>query len=189
LGRPANHAHNRDADKYDPEPTLVLANGAKHIKRGGNLTGLYHSGQTQKAVFLPLATSRRFCEPPFMLKKLLPFMLLPLLAGCAAQFTNLSPRLQVRNSNNLYPVEVAMASQQQTLRWDSIKPQVVVNGQSYDMHPTMMMTNRWEGLVPAPADAGVIHYHYRFDFNTTGFGKIVPDSAVSPEYTLRIQEQ
>jgi len=124
-----------------------------------------------------------------MLKKTLPLLILPLLAGCAAQITNLTPRQQTRNSNNLYPVEVAFNSQEQALRWDSIKPKIVVDGQSYDMHPTMMMTNRWEGLVPAPADSSVVHYHYRIDFDTTGFGKLQPDSAVSREYTLKITEQ
>lgn len=124
-----------------------------------------------------------------MLKKTLPLLILPLLAGCAAQFTNLAPRQEIRNSNNLYPVEVAFNSQQQALRWDSIKPKVVVSGQSYEMHPTMMMTNRWEGLVPVPADANVVHYHYRFDYDVNGFGKPVPDSAVSREFTMKILEQ
>jgi hypothetical protein len=125
-----------------------------------------------------------------MLKRtLLPLLLLPLLAGCAAQITNLTPTRQVRNPNNLYPVEAAFDSQQQTLRWDSIKPKIVVAGQAYDMKPIMMMTNRWEGLVPVPPDANVVHYHYRFDFNTTGFGSINADSAVSSEYTLKVIEQ
>lgn len=124
-----------------------------------------------------------------MLKKtLLPLLLLPLLAGCAAQITNLSASRQVRNPNNLYPVECVFNSQETALRWDSIKPKVVVAGQSYDMKPTMMMTNRWEGLVPVPADANLTHYHYRFDFNSTGFGTVNPDSAVSPEYTLKVIE-
>lgn len=124
-----------------------------------------------------------------MLKKtLLPLLILPLLAGCAAQITNLSASRQVRNPNNLYPVEAVFDSQQEALRWNSIKPKVVVAGQSYDMKPTMMMTNRWEGLVPVPADANIVHYHYRFDFDTTGFGSVSADSTVSPEYTLRIVE-
>ena len=124
-----------------------------------------------------------------MWKKTLPLLLLPILAGCAAQFTNLTPRQQVRNPNNLYPVEVALSSRQQTLRWDSIKPQVVVAGQSYEMHSTPTMTNRWEGLVPAPGGTDAVHYHYRFDYNVTDFGKMTPDSAVSPEYTMSIKEQ
>lgn len=124
-----------------------------------------------------------------MLKKTLPLLILPLLAGCAADITNLATGHQTRNPNNLYPVEVAFNSQEQALRWDSIKPKIVVDGQTYDMHPTMMMTNRWEGFVPVPADANVVHYHYRFDFDVNGFGKAQPDSAVSRDYVLKIVGQ
>ncbi len=125
-----------------------------------------------------------------MLKKTLPLLILPLLfGGCAATFTNLTPKQQARNSNNFYPVEVALASRQQTLQWNSINPQVVVGMESYPMRPTQLMTNRWEGLVPVPPGTNVVHYHYKFDFQTTGFGKAIPDSAASPEYTLRILDQ
>ena len=123
-----------------------------------------------------------------MWKKTLPLLILPFLAGCAAQITNLAPRQQIRNPNNLYPVEVAFNSQQQALRWDTIKPKIVVAGQSYDMKPTMLMSNRWEGLVPVPPDSNLVHYHYRFDFQTMGFGQLQPDNAVSQEYSLKILE-
>src|ERR1700753_1588904 len=59
-----------------------------------------------------------------------------IMTGCAGTFTNLTPLQQSRNANNLYPVEVAFASQQTSLRWDSIHPYVLVNGQLYDMHAT-----------------------------------------------------
>lgn len=124
-----------------------------------------------------------------MLKKTLPLLLLPLLlAGCAANLTNLTPKLQPRKPDNLYRVEVAFNSKQQALRWDTIKPQIVVNGQTYPMRPTPMMTNRWEGLLPVPAGVNSVHYHYRFDYDVTGFGKRLPDSASSPEYMLKIVE-
>jgi hypothetical protein len=124
-----------------------------------------------------------------MLKKILPFLLLSLLAGCATQITNLTPRQQTRNSNNLYPVEVALVSKQQNLRWDSVKPTVIVNGQPFEMHPTLMMTNRWEGLLPLPPGTSVVKYHYRFDFNVNGFGKVSAQNAVSSDYTLKILDQ
>ncbi len=124
-----------------------------------------------------------------MLKKTLPFLLLALVAGCATQVTNLTPRMQTRNPNNLYPVEVAFNSKQQNIRWETVKPTVIVNGQPVEMHPTLMMTNRWEGLVPAPAGADVVHYRYRFDFDVNGFGKRSAENAVSPDYTLKIKEQ
>jgi hypothetical protein len=126
-----------------------------------------------------------------MIKKILPLLILPLLmGGCAATFTNLTPKQQVRNENNLYPVEVALNSRQQTLRWDSIKPQIVVGGEFYPMRPTPMMTNRWEGLVPAAAGKNVIHYQYKFDYLNNSFGTPPqPNSASSQVYTLRILEQ
>lgn len=125
-----------------------------------------------------------------MLKKTLLLLLLPLLmGGCAATFTNLTPRQQVRNPNNLYPVEVAMTSRQQTLRWNTIQPQIVVGSEIYPMHPTTLMTNRWEGVVQVPADTSVVHYRYKFDFMNNAFGPPRPDSATSPEYTLRITDQ
>ncbi|SPE60929.1 conserved exported hypothetical protein [Verrucomicrobia bacterium] len=127
-----------------------------------------------------------------MFKKFLPFAIMPLLAaGCAtgAKFTNLTPTQQVRTTNNLYMVEVALDSRQQTLRWDSIRPQIAVGSEYYSMRPTKLMSNRWEGLLPVPPDASVVHYHYKFGFEYNAFGNPKTDSAVSREYTLRILDK
>jgi len=127
-----------------------------------------------------------------MLKKLLPFVFLPLLAGgCAtgARFTNLTPTHQPRSSNNLYTVEVALDSRQQTLRWDSIQPQIAVGSEYYSMRPIKLMSNRWEGLVPVPPDTSLVHYRYKFTFEYNTFGKPKTDSAISPDYTLRIADK
>src|SRR6266700_4984448 len=106
-----------------------------------------------------------------MSKKMLLLLLAPLLlAGCKATLTNLTPLTRTRNPDNLYKVEVALASQQQTLRWDSIKPQVVVGTEFYPMRPTLLMTNRWEGLIPVPGSASTAHYRYKFDFNYNAMG-------------------
>ena len=112
-----------------------------------------------------------------------------LLAGCTATFTNLTPLQQSRNANNLYPVEVAMTTRQKSMRWDSIRPQIVVGNESYPMRPTQLMTNRWEGLVPVPAGEKLVHYRYRFDYDYNTFGTPKGDSALSPEYTLRVSDQ
>jgi len=115
--------------------------------------------------------------------------LLLLMSGCATTFTNLTPQHQERNANNLYPVEVALDSRQQTLRWDSIHPQIVVGTEFYSMRPTKMMANRWEGLLPVPAGTNIIHYRYKFDFSYNAMGAPKPDSALSGEYTLRILDK
>ena len=124
-----------------------------------------------------------------MFKRFLPLICLPLLlTACNATLTNLTPQRQERSTNNFYLVEVALASRQQTLRWESIKPQIMVGTQYYPMHPTLLMTNRWEGFVPVPAGSRAVHYRYKFDFNYNAMGSPRADSALSPEYTLQIVE-
>lgn len=125
-----------------------------------------------------------------MVKKLFPLLLLPMfVAGCASTLTNLTPTQQTRNPDNTYPVEVALNSRQQTMRWDSIKPQVVVGNEVYPMRLTPLMTNRWEGLIPVPRDTKAVRYHYKFEYLNNAFGGPLPNSVSSPEYTLRILDQ
>lgn len=119
-------------------------------------------------------------------------MVLPVLlsAGCAATFTNLTPLQQSRKANSLYPVEVALVSQQQSLRWESIHPYILVNGQLYPMRLTPLMTNRWEGFVPVPVGANGAIYRYKFDYLYNNFNSSPkPDSAYSRPYKLTILDQ
>ena len=125
-----------------------------------------------------------------MWKKALPLLLAPcLLAGCSSTFTNLTAQHQVRNPNNLYPVEVALNTRQQSLRWDTIRAFVVVEEQPYEMRQTLLMKNRWEGLVPAPSRTNVVFYHYKFDFQYNALGEPKADSDSSPEYRLLILDK
>jgi hypothetical protein len=125
-----------------------------------------------------------------MLKRFLLVLFLPLLlAGCATRVTNLTPLQQVRNANNAYPVDVALASNQQTLRWDSVRAQILVGADAIPMRGTLLMTNRWEGLVPVPPGAKSVTYRYRFDYECNALGKPKAGSCVSKEYTLRVQDK
>ena len=126
-----------------------------------------------------------------MLKRFSAMLALPLLvlAGCTSTFTNLTPSTQTRSQDNQYKVEVAMASRQQSLRWDTIKPQIQVGSEYYPMRPIQLMTNRWEGFVPVPAGTSVVHYRYKFDFNYNAFGGPGSDTALSPEYTLKVVDK
>lgn len=124
-----------------------------------------------------------------MAKRLLALGLLPLLfAGCAAHFNNLTPQQVRRNDNNLYPVEVALKSRQESLRWRTIQPSAVVGAEFYPMHPVPLMTNRWETLLPVPAGTNLVHYKFKFDFLYNAMPARREDSAMSPTYTLRITE-
>jgi len=122
------------------------------------------------------------------LKKFLPLLPVILLAGCAtAEFTRLTPNVQPRNANNLYPVETALESKQQSLRWDSIKAYVLVNGQTLPLRPVPLVKNRWEGVVPVPATATAVNYRFKFDYLYNNFGTAPKPSSVSSKvYTLKV---
>ena len=115
-------------------------------------------------------------------------LLLPgLLAACATStLTNLTPTQQPRNPTGQYLVEMKLDSNQQTLRPESIAPQVMVGFDSYPMRPQLKMTNRWEALVPIPADTGVINYHFKVDYEYNKFGKPGQASMRSSQYKLSV---
>jgi hypothetical protein len=123
-----------------------------------------------------------------MFKKFLVLSLPLLLAGCAHNFTNLTPTRQVRNPENSYPVEVQFNSRQQTLRWHTIKPYVLVGSDLLPMRQTPLMKNRWEGLVPVPAGTSKVTYRYKFEYESTTFGGFENDSSLSPKYELKVLE-
>ena len=122
-----------------------------------------------------------------MWKKLLLILILPLLlAGCRGTFTNISPTRQVRTGDNTYPVEVVFISRQKTLRWDSIEPLVLYDGNTYPMRLTPLMTNRWEGSISIPADRDEATYRFKFNYLYDTFGGPRADSEISPAYHLQI---
>ena len=126
-----------------------------------------------------------------ILKKCLLLLPVLLVAGCATgTFTRLTPNEQPRNANNLYPVEVIFASQQQSLRWDSIKPSVLANGQAYPLHQVPIVENRWEGFVPVPPSESAVKYRFKFDYLYNSFGgKPASNSESSPSYQLKVLDQ
>jgi hypothetical protein len=132
-----------------------------------------------------------FCDAGTMIwKKFMPVLPVLLLMGCASTFTRLTPLQQPRNPNNLYPVEVQFNSTQQSLRWDSLKPYVLVNGNLYPLRPVEMVQNRWEGFVPVPPGINTVGFRFKFDYLYNNFNTPPkPNSAWSPQYQLRIIDQ
>jgi len=125
------------------------------------------------------------------LKRLLPMLLLPwLLVGCATtSITNLTPSRLPRKDNGQYAFAVEWNSRQQSLVKDSIKPYVVIGLDQYPMQRTPMLTNRWETLVPVPADKAIVTYRYKFDYEYRGFPTHELDSKLSKYYQLFILDK
>lgn len=109
------------------------------------------------------------------------------LAGCVTTVTNLTATTQHRNANNLYLIEYQWDTTQQTIKPESIQPYVIVGFDTYEMRPTLRMTNRWEALVPIPADKSVINYRFKVDYEYARFGKPGKSSKNSPEYKLYLK--
>lgn len=126
-----------------------------------------------------------------ILKKYLLLLPVLLIAGCATgTFTRLTPNEQLRNANGLYPVEFAFDSQQQTLRWDSIKAYVLVDGKSYPMSQEPIVQNRWQGFVPLSATENTATYRFKFDYLYNKFaGQPQPNSETSKPFVLKVLDQ
>ncbi len=125
-------------------------------------------------------------------QKTIPLLLLALLlSGCTTtSITNLTSKQLPRNANGIYLFEVALDTNQQTLRQETIKPSVLVGLNAYLMEESaLMLKNRWEVLVPIPATNKFISYRYKFDYNYNRFGQRGTNSKLSPQYQLEITEK
>jgi len=113
-----------------------------------------------------------------------------LLVGCSTNITNLTPKQTSRNANGFYPIEAAFKTTQQSLRWSSVKPSVIVGKEFFPMRSTPMMTNRWETLIQVPAGVNVVYYRFKFDYTYNNFGTPPqPNSKLSPTYRLEISDK
>lgn len=132
----------------------------------------------------------------FAAKKTLSLVMLSLLlGGCASPtltqtyITNLTPPKQVRNESGLYLIEALWNSKQQSIRKDSFKAYVKVGMEFYPMQPTHMLPNRWEALVPVPADKRHLNYSFKFDYLYNSIPEPRSDSKLSSSYQLEILQK
>jgi hypothetical protein len=95
---------------------------------------------------------------------------------------------QPRAASNLYPVEVMFNSTDQSLRRDSVKGYVEVNGQLYALQPEPLVQNRWEGFMPATPGNNEIEFRFKFTYLYNAMGSQPKSgSATSPTYKLRVE--
>jgi hypothetical protein len=112
-----------------------------------------------------------------------------LAAGCTTTITNLTPSQQVRTPTGLYPFAVAWDTTQQSIRQETIQVCVQVGLEAYPMERTPLVKNRWEILVPIPADRNLINYRYKFDYEYLSIPQRKANSRLSSPYQLKILEK
>jgi hypothetical protein len=112
------------------------------------------------------------------------------LSGCTtSRVTNLTTTRHPRNATGLYPVEFVWDTSQQTVIEGSIKPYVVVGYDFYPMRPSLGISNRWETVIPVPADKNSVFYHFKVDYQYRTFGKPEKSSKLSPSYRMDIVDK
>ena len=84
---------------------------------------------------------------------------------------------------------MALSTRQQSLRWQSIKPYVMVGDSAYPMRLMPYMKNRWETLVPVPASEKIVHYTYKVDYQYNAIPEPQNDSLLSAPQTLHIMDR
>jgi hypothetical protein len=124
------------------------------------------------------------------MKKIFALLLLPaLLAGCTTSITNLTSARLPRDPSGYYRVEAQWYSRREVVRPDSFKPLVVVGFENYPMRPVPVVKDRWEAYIPVPADKSMVLYHYKFDFQDTGFSHHQANSLMSADCQLKIVDK
>lgn len=111
-----------------------------------------------------------------------------ILAGCSS-ITNLTPSKLPRNATGFYQVEAEWHSRQRTIRDETMHPVVLIGNEVYDMRRVPVVQNRWETMIPVPANKDAIRYQFKFDYYVNAIPRAVPDSKLSPEFKLEIIEK
>jgi hypothetical protein len=141
-----------------------------------------------------LYTRKGLCNAPAGMKKKLslcgPLLVsLLLLAGCTTTITNLTPSTAKRSPTGLYPFEVELDTRQYCIRRDTLAPYVVVSDQVYAMKPTLGLKNRWETVVPVPADREFVNYRFKFNYKTRSIPEPRPSSKLSRPFQLQVLDR
>lgn len=109
------------------------------------------------------------------------------LVGCTStKITNMTPLTAPRSADGLYTVEARWDSNQRSIRKDSFTPYVVVGTEFIPMDPVPLTTNRWEAVVPVPANQRFLTYRFKFDYEYDGIPRREKDSRLSPSLQLEV---
>jgi hypothetical protein len=110
-------------------------------------------------------------------------------AGCSTTvITNLTPSRLPRKESGQYQFAAEYSTRQQSLIKESMEAFVIVGNEQYPMQRTPMLTNRWETLVPIPAEQDVVTYRFRFNYDYRSIPERRSNSRESKYYQLFVLE-
>ena len=107
-----------------------------------------------------------------------------LLAGCAPNYTNLTPRNAVHTSTDVYRFEVQWDSSRRGANGPDVKGYVAIGPNLYPMQRVTGTPDRWEADVPVPRGDPLVPYRYKFDYTYPTLTQRVSQSDYSPPYFL-----
>jgi len=109
------------------------------------------------------------------------------ISGCAtSSVTNLTPRHHVRNTENVYPVDIEFRTNLRTIKWDTVRPYVQIGEDNYLMRRTAIVKDRWETLIPISQEERVAHYRIKIDFSYSSLSEDKVNSVLSGPYQIVI---
>ena len=89
----------------------------------------------------------------------------------------------------MYPIEFVWDSNQQSIIPGSIKPFVMIGYDFYPMRPSLGISNRWETVIPVPAEKTSIIYQFKVEYQYRDFGKPQKSSRLTASYRLEIMDR
>lgn len=107
-----------------------------------------------------------------------------LLAGCAPNYTNLTPRNAVRTTTDVYRFEVQWDSSRRGANNPDVKGYVAIGPNLYPMRRVTGTPDRWEADVPVPRGEALVPYRYKFDYTYPTLTQRRSQSDYSPPYFL-----
>lgn len=109
--------------------------------------------------------------------------------GCTgSRNTNLSPRTATTAAESTHLFETTFQTHRRGVPPENVKAWVVIGLALYPMQPVPNAVNRFEALLPLPADRPVLRYRYKFEFLYPGVLDNRINSTMSPEYELTIPQ-
>ncbi|KAB2673293.1 MAG: hypothetical protein DVB31_04030 [Verrucomicrobia bacterium] len=111
-----------------------------------------------------------------------------LLAGCASEVSNLTPRAVQISPTRTYSVEVTWDSRRRGVKNDEVKAWVMVDQTLYPMNRVPHTVNRWEARIPVPEGKTYVPYKFKFEYMVPEITTRTLQSEWSQEYRLVVAQ-